>query len=164
MLEMCLWNPDKDGVIQRSDRIPDTVPGLSRFHQIVLHQGRIERFFLDSIKSHSDIRVEYGVMPTDFHFDETKAEESDAYPITVTLQHLSEDEATPKQVATSANGAGVKDGLFRSNLTPDDTEDLVRLASEINGKAHKKEVVHAKYMLGKPLHQGNSEHILTEIR
>ncbi len=60
MLEICLWNPNKEGVIQRSDRIPDTIPGISRFQQVVLHQGRIERFFLDSIAEKSDIRVERG--------------------------------------------------------------------------------------------------------
>jgi len=39
MLEIRLWNPDKDGVIRLSDRIPDTIPGISRFQQVVLHQG-----------------------------------------------------------------------------------------------------------------------------
>lgn len=150
MLEICLWNPDKDGIIQRDDRIPDTIPNISRFQQVVLHQGRIERFFLDSIRKHSDgtIAVEHGVMPTDFKFDESLAESPDTYPITVTLRHLSEEEATPKQSATSANGAGIQDGIFRSNLTPDDNEELLRKAQELNGKANKTKVVKAKYMLG----------------
>lgn len=39
MLEICLWNPDSDGKLRRSDRIPDTIPGISRFQQVVLHQG-----------------------------------------------------------------------------------------------------------------------------
>jgi phenol 2-monooxygenase len=150
MIEICLWNPDKDGIIQRGDRIPDTIPNISRFQQVVLHQGRIERFFLDSIREHSNgaIAVEHGVMPTDFKFDESLAESPDAYPITVTLRHLSEEEATPKQSATSANGAGTQDGIFRSNLTPDDNEELLRKAQELNGKSNKTEVVKAKYMLG----------------
>ncbi len=54
MIEICMWNPGADGVIRRSDRIPDTIVGLSRFQQIVLHQGRIERFFLDNIKKFSN--------------------------------------------------------------------------------------------------------------
>ena len=150
MLEICLWNPDKDGVIQRGDRIPDTIPNISRFQQIVLHQGRIERFFLDSIREHSNgkIFVEHGVMPTDFSFDSFVAEDDDGYPITVTLRHLSEEEATPKQSATSANGAGIQDGIFRSNLTPDDTEEMVAKARELNSKANQNEIVKAKYMLG----------------
>ncbi|KAL4892418.1 FAD binding domain-containing protein [Aspergillus ambiguus] len=147
MLEICLWNPDEDGVIRRSDRIPDTIPGISRFQQVVLHQGRIERFFLDTIEGCSDIRVERGVLPTKLEFDESLAEDNDAYPITVHLRHLSEEEATPQQRSTSANGQAVQDGLFRSNLSADDTEELVR-AAQLNATANTEEIVKAKYMLG----------------
>ena len=147
MLEICLWNPDEKGVIRRSDRIPDTIPGISRFQQVVLHQGRIERFFLDSIESCSSIRVERGVMPIKLELDTSIAEDQDAYPIKVTLRHLSEQEATPKQSSTSANGSAIQDGLFRSNLSPDDTNEMIK-ASELNTKANTEEIVHAKYMLG----------------
>lgn len=46
MIEICLWNLDENGRIRRSDRIADTIPGVSRFKQVVLvlHQGRIEGF------------------------------------------------------------------------------------------------------------------------
>ncbi|KAG8405465.1 hypothetical protein J3458_022119 [Metarhizium acridum] len=149
LLEICLWNPDPDGQIRRSGRIPDTIPGISRFQQVVLHQGRIERFFLDAIEECSDIRVERGVMPSSLDIDESRVEDDDAYPVTVKLRHLSEEEATPKQAASSANGgAAVQDGLFRSNLAKDDTEDLLGAAARLNGKANTEEVVHAKYVLG----------------
>ncbi|KIW37175.1 uncharacterized protein PV06_10794 [Exophiala oligosperma] len=147
MLEICLWNPDKDGIIRRSDRIPDTIPGISRFQQVVLHQGRIERFFLDTIESCSDIRVERGVMPSKMELDESLFEDNEAYPISIRLRHLSEDEATPKQTATSANGTVVQDGLFRSNLAPDDTQELLN-GAKLNAKANSEEIVHAKYVLG----------------
>ncbi|KAG9771661.1 phenol 2-monooxygenase, partial [Aureobasidium melanogenum] len=147
LLEICLWNPDENGVIQRNGRIPDTIPCISRFQQVVLHQGRIERFFLDSIASKSDIKVERGVMPTSLKLDESVAEDPDAYPITVTLRHLSEEDATPKQNATLPNGSAVADGLFRSNLSPDDTGELIRKA-ELNSKANTEEIVKAKYVLG----------------
>jgi phenol 2-monooxygenase (NADPH) len=94
---------------------------------VVFHQGRIERFFLNSIESWSDIRNERGVMPTSLKLNEHELDDPDAYPITVALQHLSEKEATPKQDSTSANGAALQDGLFRSNLTPEDTKELLGL-------------------------------------
>lgn len=147
MLEICFWNPDENGVIRRSGRIPDTIPNISRFQQVVLHQGRIERFFLDFIEGNSDIRVERGVLPTQLELDEAKVNEENAYPIKVTLRHLAEDEATPKQSATSLNGSSTQDGLFRSNLAPDDTAELIK-AAELNAKAGSEEVVYAKYMLG----------------
>ncbi|ENH70890.1 Phenol 2-monooxygenase [Fusarium oxysporum f. sp. cubense race 1] len=105
MLEISLWNPDEKGILRRSSRIPDTVPGISRFQQVVLHQGRIERFFLDAINDFSQgkISVERGVMPTSLEIDPKVVEDPDAYPITVNLRHLSEEEAQPKQTSTSAN-------------------------------------------------------------
>lgn len=148
MLEICFWNPDSEtGTLQRSGRIPDTIPGISRFQQVVLHQGRIERFFLDFIESKSSIKVERGVLPTKLEFNESLAEDTDSYPVTVTLRHLSEEEATPDQSSTSTNGASAQDGLFRSNLAADDTADLLA-KSELNAKANTEEVVKAKYVLG----------------
>lgn len=152
MLEICLWNPDQNGILRRSDRIPDTIPGISRFQQVVLHQGRIERFFLDSIKEHSDITVERGVLPTTFEFDESKAAKFNDYPISVTLRTLSEEEATPtqrQQHLKTADGTQsvINDGLFRSNLVADDTDDLIRVARK-NDNANSVETVKAKFMVG----------------
>lgn len=162
MLEICLWNPDPStALLTRSDRIPDTLPGLSRFQEVVLHQGRIERFFLDSIKENSiltrcngatpetaEIKVEHGVLPTTFAFDSSLAEDPEAYPITVELRHLTEEEATPAQKATSANGKAIQDGLFRSNLSADDTIDILTNSERLANKAGQTETVKAKYMLG----------------
>ncbi|OCL11154.1 hypothetical protein AOQ84DRAFT_199228 [Glonium stellatum] len=141
MLEMCMWNPGLDGVIRRSDRLPDTIPGISRFTQIVLHQGRIERFFLDHLKKYSKIEVERGVLPESLEIDTSKVEDNFAYPITVKLRHLTDEEATPEQSKASK----VEDGLFRSNLAADDTDDLIRKS---RGKEGTAEIVRAKYMVG----------------
>ncbi|KAG4025666.1 hypothetical protein MFRU_053g00350 [Monilinia fructicola] len=147
MLEICLWNPDSEGKLRRSDRIPDTIPGISRFQQVVLHQGRIERFFLDSLKEHSNIRVERGVLPESFTFDETKAEDPNAYPIEVILQHLKDNQSNPAQDQATVDGAASSDGLFRSNMAADDTEELLSKAHE-NGLAGTSEKIKAKYMIG----------------
>lgn len=152
MLEICLWNPDKNGRLQRSDRIPDTIPGISRFQQVVLHQGRIERFFLDSIKKHSDIHVERGVLPTSFNFDEAKAADFEDYPISVKLRTLAAEESTPlqrQQHQKSSDGQHtvVEDGLFRSNLVADDTEDLIQ-ATEAKETPDQVEHIKAKFLVG----------------
>ncbi|KAI0385733.1 putative phenol 2-monooxygenase [Hypomontagnella monticulosa] len=145
MIEICMWNPGPDGVIRRSDRIPDTIVGLSRFQQSVIHQGRVERFFLDNIKKYSKdtIQVERGVLPESLEIDESKVEDESAYPITVKLRHLTEQEATPEQ---QINGSKIADGLFRSNLIQeDDEDDLIRKSKSRPGTG---EVVHAKYVVG----------------
>ncbi|KAI2618404.1 putative phenol 2-monooxygenase [Hypoxylon sp. NC1633] len=145
MIEICMWNPGADGVIRRSDRIPDTVVGLSRFQQCVIHQGRVERLFLDNIKKYSKdtIRVERGVLPESLEIDESKLEDESAYPVTVKLRHLTEEEATPEQ---QANGSKIADGLFRSNLIhEDDEEDLIQKSQSRAGTG---EIVYAKYVIG----------------
>ena len=140
MLEICLWNPDDTGRIRRTDRIPNTIPGISRFQEVVLHQGRIERFFLDSLKEYSDIEIERGVLPEELEIDHSKAEDEHAYPIKVTIRHLNDDEVNPIQ-----NGTNVRDGLFRSSLAKDDTDDLIRRS---RGKEGTTEVIRTKYMIG----------------
>lgn len=150
MLEICLWNPDESGRIRRSDRIPDTIPGISRFQQVVLHQGRIERFFLDSLREHGNLTVERGVLPVDFEFDEAKAADFDDYPISVTLRTLSDEEATPQQRQQHSKSASgqttvVQDGLFRSNLAADDTDDLI---GALGSRGRKVELIKAKYLVG----------------
>lgn len=131
-------------MIRRSARVPDVPVGLSRFQQIVLHQGRIERFFLDHIKKHSKdtIRVERAVLPESLHIADTCHDHSpNNYPITVQLRHLTEEESKPAQSKSSE----ISDGLFRSNLAEDDTDDLIAKSREKEGKS---EIVKAKYMVG----------------
>ncbi|KAF7186385.1 Phenol hydroxylase [Pseudocercospora fuligena] len=147
MLEIRLWNPDENGIIRLSDRIPDTLVGISRFQQVVLHQGRIERFFLDTMQECGGNPVERGVLPTELHINESLVDDNDAYPITVRVRHLSEKESTPDQTATSANGQAVQDGLFRSNMTADDTQELIERA-KLDSKANSEEIIKAKYLLG----------------
>lgn len=48
-------------------------------------------------------------MPEELTIDESKIDDNDAYPITVKVRHLSEDEATPAQFGHKA-----PNGLFRS--------------------------------------------------
>ena len=107
---------------------------------MVLHQGRIERFFLDSLKQHSNIEVERGVLPEELELDHSKAEDADAYPIKVKIRHLEDEEATPAQ-----NSTNIPDGLFRSSLAPDDTDDLIRKS---RGNGGNSEIIQAKYMIG----------------
>lgn len=79
-------------------------------------------------------------MPEELNVDHSKSEDYIAYPIRVTVRHLDDDEATPIQNSTS-----IPDGLFRSSLAKDDTDDLIRKGS---GKEGTTEVIRAKYMVG----------------
>ncbi|ANB12147.1 hypothetical protein AWJ20_385 [Sugiyamaella lignohabitans] len=136
MLEICFWEPDKDGVIHRSGRMPDTIIGISRFQQMVIHQGRIEAWFTDAIKKWSSgkLAVERPVLPETLAIDESKVDDPEAYPVSVNLRHLKKDNALPEQF-----GSKISNGLFRAY---DD-------AGDYKGDANDElETVHAKYVVG----------------
>lgn len=141
--EVSFWNPGEDGKIRRHHRGPNTQPNLSRFTEAVLHQGRVESFLIDTIRAsaspkHPLIEIERGVMPTALHIDESCVDDEDAYPVEVTLRHLTEEEATPTQRLSN-----LQDGLYRSNLSEDDTD---RLLANTTGLGEEK--VRAKYVVG----------------
>jgi len=80
-------NPDIDGVIRRTDRIPDTIPGISRFQQSVVHQRRIEEHFLKFIEETSgSVTIRRPARPTNLVIDEALVDVEDAYPITVQIE------------------------------------------------------------------------------
>lgn len=134
MLEICFWDPSPDGGIRRSGRIPDTVIGISRFQQVVLHQGRIEAWMSDAMKKWSGgkMDVERNKQPVELTIDEDKVDDLDAYPVTLRIRHLNDDDATPNQF-----GSKIANGLFRQF---GGEEDKVGAGEE--------EIVHAKYVLG----------------
>ncbi|CAK7222269.1 hypothetical protein SBRCBS47491_004808 [Sporothrix bragantina] len=173
MIEVCFWNPDESGCIRRDNRVVNGRAGLSRFHEVVLHQGRAETFFLDAIRDsygpsvaggvgatdnktralvqERRISVERKVMPTSLTIDEQGAGDTTAYPVTVTLRHLSEAEATPTQMLSN-----VQDGLFRSNLNPPDDITMPPREAQASdagpaataAAAENDEVVQCKYVVG----------------
>ncbi|GKU20487.1 unnamed protein product [Fusarium langsethiae] len=149
MIEICMWNPGSDGIIRRSGRIPDTIVGLSRFQQVVIQQGRIERFFLDNIKKYSkdQIKVERAVLPEAIDIDKSNIESTEGFPVTVKIRHLSEEEATPPQQAT-ASKTQASDGLFRSNLVFEDEVDNDSALSKAQDRDAVTETIHAKYVIG----------------
>jgi phenol 2-monooxygenase len=49
--EVVFYNPDENGNLVPTSRIPDTEPGTSRFRHCVLNQGRIEDFLIDCMKT-----------------------------------------------------------------------------------------------------------------
>lgn len=143
MIEMRFWNPGPDGKLQRTGRKPDTIPGISRWQQCVLHQGRIEKAFLDSIskQSHKRLSVERGVLPESLTIDEAVIDDANAYPVRVEVRKLSEEEATPTQM-----GKSIPNGLFRSSLAPDDTPSGATDNTKVEPGS--REVIHAKYVIG----------------
>jgi len=98
------------------------------------------------MKKYGDIQVERDVMPESLSIDESKVEDPNAYPVTVQLRHLAQEEVTQvQQVGDWGPTETVQDGLFRSNLAEDDTDELLGRNRE---KAGMSEIVHTKYVIG----------------
>lgn len=113
---------------------------------MLLNQGRIERFLLDSIQEHSDLQVERGVIAETFEYDEKMEDDSDGYPITVKLRTLSNEEANPPSLRVNeTNHTAVASGVTRGNLLMDDWNELV---TKSRAKETKTEIVKAKYLIG----------------
>lgn len=102
---------------------------------------------MDSLKEHSDISVERGVLPETLEIEDVSPKDREAYPVKVTLRYLSEEEATPATAHSTTKNGTVQSGLFRSNLTADDTEELLK-AARTSPRSGSTEVVRAKYVIG----------------
>lgn len=103
----------------------------------------VESFLLRPLigmRAADDLTVERAIQPTSLHVDSALVSDFAAHAVTVTLRHLTEDEATPAQrVGEVANG------LFRSNLFADDEADAANIGSAEPGK---EETVRAKFVVG----------------
>ena len=88
-------------------------------------------------------------MPESLSIDESKVEDPNTYPVTVQLRHLTEEKEETGSSQQAMDGGFtetvMQDGLFRSNLTEDDTDELLRRSREMEGMS---EIIHAKYVIG----------------
>ncbi|KAJ6789159.1 hypothetical protein PWT90_06035 [Aphanocladium album] len=131
--EVCYWGPGANSQIKRLNRFPIAPAGLSRYGQVLIHQGQVEDNLLETIYEHSDIRVERATLPEQLEITEN----TDSYPVKVTLLHLRKEDATQTRSEVPANG------MYRSNLSKDDTEYLITKGRQYG----RREVVNAKYLI-----------------
>jgi phenol 2-monooxygenase (NADPH) len=125
----------------RVNRMQPIPTGVSRFAMMLVHQGRVERFLLDSLKEHSDIAVERRVLPVSLDIEENQVNDTSAYPVTVKLQHLPNNEAIE---SSGTDGHHRLEEVYK-NLPADEQLDLKR---RLSGKEGTEETVRAKYVIG----------------
>ncbi|KAJ6151618.1 hypothetical protein N7470_007215 [Penicillium chermesinum] len=143
-VDVNFWVPGEKGQLMRQGPITPGQAHHSPFHHMLLSQARIEDFILDSIREHSDIEVERGVIAESFHYDETLGEDPNAYPITVQLRRILDDPQEKGQ-GSQASHSTKPSGFDQSNVPPEDHNNL----AEQNQKAHvPNETVRAKYIIG----------------
>jgi phenol 2-monooxygenase len=84
-------------------------------------------------------------MPESLSIDKQKSEDADQFAISVVLRHLV-PESVEEPAAGSENGSSIPNGLFRSNLTTDQTD--VQLSKARESAESLTETIHAKYVVG----------------
>lgn len=147
-LEATSWhicqNPGPDGVIRRSSRMPNTVPGISRFPQgVTISQQRIESLLQSSIKPNSGVDIMRDMVPSELIFDPTLVGDGDTYPITVKLGKTTEFD--PLSVDSPQDDRLVHDGPHR-HATSNGERDVSSLGPTMCGKTH--QIIHSKYVIG----------------
>ncbi|KAJ7443884.1 FAD binding domain-containing protein [Mycena galericulata] len=122
--EVVFYNPDKEGKLVPTSRIPDTDPNTSRFRHVVLTQGRIEDFLIDCMKA-DGLTVERSISPLSLEYNDDNPAES--HPITVKLAHL---------VPLDDKSPDASSGLYRSNIIsmPDAPAAQVERVEELKAK------------------------------
>ncbi|RCK66355.1 Phenol 2-monooxygenase [Candida viswanathii] len=138
MIEMCFWSPDENGQLVRNSRVADTIPGISRFTQSVIHQGNIEKWFEESIDNFSGgkVKVERPLLPVSLQINEDA--EPNTHAVDVLVKKLCNDAARPEQYGKVANG------LFRA--FDGDQEQFYKDITKDNEDDY--ELIHAKYVVG----------------
>ena len=152
MIEMCFWSPNSNGQLERNSRVADTIPGISRFTQSVIHQGNIEKWFVDSIDYFSEgkIQIERPLLPVSINVKEENEGKSniDDYPVEVKVVKVSSEEARPEQYGNK----NVANGLFRQFDGDQDKSYKEKPASEEeeDGEVEEEdcEIIHTKYVVG----------------
>ena len=153
MLEMAFWSPNEEGDLARNTIIADTIPGISRFQQCVLHQGHIEKWFYDSINKWSGGKsgVERPLLPLSINVDDSKVNDSEAYPVSVLVQNLTKENERKKQSIPEQFGSNVENGLYRQ-FDGDQEQFYANLKTDIesNDSVDKEEyeVIECKYVVG----------------
>lgn len=123
------YNPSASGGIERTGRAADVTAPTARYpFEVTLHQGAIERIFLDSL-AQNGVSVDRPVQPVALELSEDPKELADpqSYPVKVTLKRLSEEHAADIPIEQHINAP--------LNSPP------------ING-SDETEVVWAKYVVG----------------
>lgn len=136
------WDIGPDGNIKRMPSSGQGETPWSKQDQYLMSQGMVESMFRDALLEH-DIHVERRILPVALAVDEGQP-----YPVNITLQHLTDEEAPPAQSRSHSrddSGRLPPDDFFRKQVQCD---SLGPLLQQVSNRKATEEVVHAKYVIG----------------
>ncbi|KAL2401279.1 Phenol hydroxylase [Exophiala dermatitidis] len=150
--DFVVWGPDGHGNKRRLDRQPVWGSETSLIKPYMAHQGHLEAILLDGLKRAANpIEVERAVKPIDIKIDSraTPATDLDAYPVTVTVKHLGEEEAGfwPNNAHTVLPNGQIRDEPS-TKICPSVSDGAYQTTFQKTGKEGTTETIRAKFVLG----------------
>lgn len=92
-VEVAFWNPDgKEGGVMRTRSSAATHPGLSHLPRVILSQAKVNGMLLEAMKRFNGQEVDYGYKVLEVKVDEEKADDADAYPVTIVTEKAGKEE------------------------------------------------------------------------
>ncbi|RAL12949.1 putative phenol 2-monooxygenase [Aspergillus homomorphus CBS 101889] len=103
VLEVVFWAEEDEGVIRRTGRTADTLPGLSHQPHIILNQARINMLMIEAMREFNAQEIDYGytVLGVDVEGDA----DADAYPIKVMAEKEGKVERFEAKYLLACDGA-----------------------------------------------------------
>ncbi|KAJ5179364.1 hypothetical protein N7492_002574 [Penicillium capsulatum] len=145
-VEANFWVSDKKNNLVREAIMTSKAANKSPHHSMLLTQGRLERFILDTIRQYSDLEVERSTSAETFEYDEALEDDHNAYPITVKVQTVStEADDLTEKTTNGSEAEHMPSGLDKSKLSPDDWNDFSPQDGILPGKT---EIIKARYLIG----------------
>ncbi|PYH95246.1 2-polyprenyl-6-methoxyphenol hydroxylase [Aspergillus ellipticus CBS 707.79] len=79
-IDVCLWSRSRES-LRRDSVSPNHIPGLSRFQEATLGQGRIEEHLLNFVRPHANVEIEWETIPISLDISHDKADDLNGYPV-----------------------------------------------------------------------------------
>lgn len=118
VLELAFWGPSEDvpvgggdknakggAGIKRSHYAPDSEPGLSHLPHVILNQARINDLITAEMLRCGGPSIDYGFEVNRVNIDEAKADDPEAYPVTVTTTKDGKDQVFRAKYVLGCDGA-----------------------------------------------------------
>lgn len=83
VLEVVFWSPNADGILVRTHRTADTLPGLSHQPHVILNQASVNGILLGAMHAFNRQNVDYGYSVRNVEVDSAKTIQANEFPVTV---------------------------------------------------------------------------------
>lgn len=139
LMQVLIFTKDSvgDHGIRRAQKVPSQKVGVSRFPQIILHQGYIEQTILDFIEGNGGPRVERCTVPKEVSLDHAFVDQRDSHPITIKLECYGSEEIPTRVNGHAASTSHVREQKSKRNTKESVNGHEAKVQSQLNHNGNK---------------------------